>query len=190
VPTGDLGSARADARNALEGIADKLRGAVESPPPAGQPHPAVVGDRVAVGGLGLEGVVQSVHDGQAEVDVRGKRMRARLADLRVVSTAATVAASPSRVQVHVAMAPRDAAVSNEINVIGNHAEEAVGRVERFLDDASANDLHGLRIIHGYGTGQLRRAIAEFLRAHPLVSTFGPAPGNQGGGGVTLVELKE
>ena len=60
----------------------------------------------------------------------------------------------------------------------------------FLDDASGNDLHTLRIIHGYGTGQLRRSIAEFLRTHPFVSTFGPAPGNQGGGGVTVVELKE
>ena len=92
-------------------------------------------------------------------------------------------------QVHVDLAPREA-VTSEINVIGANAEEAVGRVERFLDEASINDLRSLRIIHGYGTGALRRSIAEFLRAHPFVASFGPAPDNHGGGGVTVVELKE
>ena len=48
----------------------------------------------------------------------------------------------------------------------------------------------LRVIHGYGTGQLRRAIAGFLQTHPLVASFSAAPVDQGGGGVTLVELKD
>jgi DNA mismatch repair protein MutS2 len=87
------------------------------------------------------------------------------------------------------MAPREPAAS-EINVIGAHAEEAVGRVERFLDEAMIAELRTLRVIHGYGTGQLRRSIAEFLRAHPFVTNFHPAQDNQGGGGVTVVELKE
>ena len=49
----------------------------------------------------------------------------------------------------------------------------------------------LRIIHGHGTGQLRRApSAEFLKDHPLVARFELAPQDQGGGGVTVVELKD
>jgi DNA mismatch repair protein MutS2 len=48
----------------------------------------------------------------------------------------------------------------------------------------------VRIIHGYGTGQLRRGIAEFLGRHPLVASFALAPDEQGGGGVTVVELKD
>jgi DNA mismatch repair protein MutS2 len=195
VPTGDIGSARADARGALEDIDNKLRGPSEGPPfptslPAGaSSRPAGLGDRVAVGPLGLEGVVQSIHDGHAEVDVRGKRMRAKVADLRVLVPAPQHAAK-AQVRVNVTMASREAAVSNEINVIGSNSDEAVGRVERFLDEAAVNDLKSLRIIHGYGTGTLRRSIAEFLRVHPFVSNFGPAPDNQGGGGVTVVELKE
>jgi DNA mismatch repair protein MutS2 len=63
-------------------------------------------------------------------------------------------------------------------------------VEKFLDEALLSELKSVRIIHGYGTGQLRRAIAEVLRAHAFVSHFAPAPDNQGGGGVTVVELKE
>jgi DNA mismatch repair protein MutS2 len=48
----------------------------------------------------------------------------------------------------------------------------------------------VRVIHGYGTGQLRRALAEFLQRHPFVTSFTAAPPEQGGGGVTVVELKE
>ena len=197
VPTGDIGAARGDARSALEGVEAKLRDSLGSSAPsspagtsARQPQPAAEGDRVAVGALGLEGVVQSLHDGYADVDVRGKRMRARIDELRVITPKApSGGTAPSRVHVNVAMAPRDAAVS-EINVIGAHAEEAVGRVERFLDEAAVAELRTLRIIHGFGTGALRRSIAEFLRAHPEVSNFHPAQDNQGGGGVTIVELKE
>jgi len=193
VPTGDIGAARADARASIEAVAGRLRASVDAPAHAGAaaaPHgpPAAIGDRVAVGPLGLEGIVQALHGGAAEVDVRGKRLRARVDELRVI-TPASGAPSPSRVHVNVAMAPRDAATS-EINVIGAHAEEAVGRVERFLDEAMVAELRTLRIIHGYGTGALRRSIAEFLRAHACVSNFGPAKDNQGGGGVTVVELKD
>jgi DNA mismatch repair protein MutS2 len=195
VPTGDIGSARADARIALEAVENKLRGdSPPSPPPgasARQPQRgAAIGDRVAVGLMGLEGVVQSISGDQAEVDVRGKRMRAKLNDLRVLVPAAAVASSPSRVRVNVDLAPRSGGSLTEINVIGNHADEAVGRVDRFLEDAATSDLRSLRIVHGYGTGTLRRAVAELLRAHPLVASFGPAPDHQGGGGVTVVELKE
>jgi len=193
--TGDIGAARADARQALEDVEAKVREDVGptsrlSGPSTGQPQPAAEGDRVAVGALGLEGVVRSIHDGHADVDVRGKRMRARIDELRVIAAKAPAGGTaPARVHVNVAMAPRDAAVS-EINVIGTHAEEAVGRVERFLDEAMVAELRTLRIIHGFGTGALRRSIAEFLRAHPFVANFHPAQDNQGGGGVTIVELKD
>jgi DNA mismatch repair protein MutS2 len=189
VSTGDIGAARADARGALEGVEARLKDGLSGPPPtAGPSRPVAEGDRVAMG-LGIEGVVQAIHDGHADVDVRGKRMRARVDDLRVITPARTGGAAPSKVHVNVAMAQRDTAVS-EINVIGARAEEAVERVERFLDEAMVAELKSLRIVHGYGTGALRRSIAEFLRAHAFVANFHPAQDNQGGGGVTVVELKE
>jgi DNA mismatch repair protein MutS2 len=48
----------------------------------------------------------------------------------------------------------------------------------------------VRLIHGYGTGQLRRAISQYLHDHPSVASFASAPPEQGGGGVTVVELKD
>ena len=142
-----------------------------------------------VGAFGLEGVVQALHDRDAEVDVRGKRLRARVDELRVVTPAAALRAQPGRVRVNVDLQPREGSLS-ELNVIGLHVDEALERTEKFLDEALLSELKSVRLIHGFGTGQLRRAIAAFLQAHPFVVHIAPAPGNQGGGGVTVVELKE
>jgi DNA mismatch repair protein MutS2 len=75
-------------------------------------------------------------------------------------------------------------------MIGCTVDEALARAERFLDDVLLTDQRTVRVIHGYGTGQLRRAIAQYLQSHPLVIRFDAAPPEQGGGGVTVVELKE
>jgi DNA mismatch repair protein MutS2 len=187
ITTGDTGALRSDARNAVDTI---VRNRTEpSASPEGQQADAVapsIGDRVVLGGLGLEGVVTAVHDGTAELDVRGKRMRASLRDLRVVG--GPKPAAPT-VRVNVELQPHDAAVS-DLNVVGCTVDEAISKAERFLDESLLTDHRTVRFIHGYGTGQLKRALADFLQQHPLVVRFDPAPPNQGGGGVTVVELKE
>jgi DNA mismatch repair protein MutS2 len=78
----------------------------------------------------------------------------------------------------------------DLNVIGCTVDEALSRADRFLDAALASELRMVRLIHGHGTGQLRRALASFLQEHPLVERFAAASPEQGGGGVTVVELKE
>jgi DNA mismatch repair protein MutS2 len=80
--------------------------------------------------------------------------------------------------------------STDLNVIGCTVDEAVSRADKFLDEAAVSEQKVVRLIHGHGTGQLRRALAEFLHGHPLVSKIGPAPPEQGGSGVTVVEMKE
>jgi len=140
---------------------------------------------VLFGGLGLEGIVTAMHDGGAEIDVRGKRMRVNVRELQVVGGAAPKA----KVNVHVALQPREGVLA-DLNVIGCSVEEALARAERFLDESLLNDQRVIRVIHGYGTGQLKRALAGFLQQHPLVARFALAPPEQGGGGVTVVELKE
>ena len=74
--------------------------------------------------------------------------------------------------------------------IGCTVDEAISRAERFLDESLLMDQRTVRLIHGYGTGQLKRALAGFLQQHPLVARFDQAPPEQGGGGVTVVELKD
>ncbi len=193
ISTGYTGSARTEARAAIDAIGERLRsGASEQaappvPRPDGAPaRPVAVGDRVLVGVFGLEGIVKALSDRDAEVDVRGKRLRTRVEEIRVVSGAP---AKPAPVRVNVDLQPREGSLT-ELNVIGCNVDEALARAERFLDEVLLGELRTVRVIHGYGTGQLRRAIAGFLQTHPLVAHFAPAPAEQGGGGVTVVELKE
>ena len=70
------------------------------------------------------------------------------------------------------------------------SEAIAAAVSRFLDDTMVTDLREVRIVHGFGTGQLRKGIQAFLKQHPLVLKYAQAPENQGGGGATVVELKD
>jgi DNA mismatch repair protein MutS2 len=215
VSTGQTGAARTDARAAVDEIARRVmageaadstgaggsgaemtarqRAAGDQSATADQsaipnPQSAIgVGDRVIVGGLGLEAIVTALHDGTADLDVRGKRMRASLRDLRLVASGAAQPAP--KVNVSVDLKPREAQ-PGDLNVIGCSVDEALSRAERFLDESLLTDQRVIRVIHGYGTGQLKRALAGFLQQHPLVARFATAPPDQGGGGVTVVELKE
>ena len=123
----------------------------------------------------------------AEVDVRGKRLRARISDLRV--TGASGPPAPATVRVNVDLQPREGLLT-ELNLIGSNVDDALVRLEKFLDDASITEQRTVRVIHGFGTGQLRRAIGDWLKTHPAVASFTAAPSDKGGGGVTVVELKE
>jgi DNA mismatch repair protein MutS2 len=147
--------------------------------------PIEPGARVIVGGLGLEGTVIELRGKDAEINVRGKRMRAKVSDLRAIGGAPP----PARVNVNVDLQPREGSLS-ELNVIGQTVDEAISRLEKFLDESTVTDQHTIRIVHGHGTGQLRRAIAAFLKTHPLVAHYQLAPQDQGGGGATIVELKD
>jgi DNA mismatch repair protein MutS2 len=193
--TGEVGSARADARAALERVVGRLKTGTEtgrstSPPPAPESQgPIEAGTKVAVGALGLEGVVIEVHGKHAEIDMKGKRLRASLRDLRALGRTGQSESTPASVRVSVDLKPREGSLS-EVNVIGCTVDEAITRVEKFLDESTVSDQQVVRIIHGHGTGQLRRGLAAFLKEHPLVARFELAPANQGGGGVTVVELKD
>ena len=194
INTGETGSARAEARGAIDRIVEDLRHAAPGAESATAKAVALqsaaleVGSKVTVGGLGLEGVVMSIDGNRAEIDVRGKRIQAKVKELRVISGPAP-ASQQARVRVNVDLKPREGMLS-ELNVIGMTVDQAVDRVSRFLDDTLVTDLHEVRIVHGHGTGQLRKGIGAFLKTHPQVEKYYAAPGNQGGGGATIVELKD
>jgi DNA mismatch repair protein MutS2 len=188
ISTGETGAARADAKAALDQIASRLKPGTQAPlesEPAGEAIALAPGVRVTVGALGLEGTIIELHGKTAEVDVRGKRLRSAVRDLRAVAAAPATAS----VRVNVDLQPREGRLS-ELNVIGCTVDEALTRLEKFIDESTVTDITELRIIHGHGTGQLRRAIAGFLKDHPLVAHIETAPQNQGGGGATIVTLKD
>jgi DNA mismatch repair protein MutS2 len=192
ISTGEAGAARLEAHKALDETAARFHGGETArPEPTTTVGPPGIGDRVVVAGLGLEGILAALHGDEAEVDMHGKRLRARVADLRLVAKGAGGAAQfGARVSVNVSLQPRGDAAAGDLNVIGCTVDEALARTARFLDETILLEQRTVRIIHGYGTGQLRRALADYLRNHPLVSGCQPAPPEKGGGGVTVVDLKE
>jgi DNA mismatch repair protein MutS2 len=147
-----------------------------------------VGDRVTIGSLGVEGLVVSVHDREAEVEVRDKRFRSYMSDLRVIAGGGKV--EPAPVRVNIQLQPRETQVSGELLLVGKTVDEAIDRLEKFLDESLLGEQRSVRVIHGFGTGRLKEAVVSYLQSHPLVTTVRTASAQEGGGGVTIAELKD
>ncbi len=150
----------------------------------------VAGDKVRLRSFGSIGIVDRIKDGFADVRVKSLRFRERLEDLELVQEKGR---PPSKTEVRLARPtePRlDQPARSELNVIGQTTDEAIDAVDKFLDEASLASLSQVRIVHGHGTGALRRAVAGLLNGHPHVARFLPAPPDQGGAGATVVELRQ
>ena len=79
-------------------------------------------------------------------------------------------------------------ISPEINVIGQNVEEACFVIDKYLDSCVMNGLSSVRIVHGKGTGTLKKGIHKFLKSHPHVKSFRLGTFGEGEDGVTIVEL--
>ncbi|MDQ2922313.1 MAG: Smr/MutS family protein [Acidobacteriota bacterium] len=163
---------------------------------SGATRDIVVGDKVKLRSFGSIGIVDSLKGDEAEVRVKSLRLREKLENLELVELAAPVNAktekfaglgNPRGTEVHLKAAQQNG--RSELNVIGQTTDEAVDAVDKFLDEASLASLAQVRIVHGLGTGALRRVISEMLKDHPHVARFKAAPQDQGGTGATIVELK-
>jgi DNA mismatch repair protein MutS2 len=122
-----------------------------------------------------------------EVEAGFMKLQVSIDDVLEVLPPGAGAALPKHVSFDTA--PLASAAIQELNVIGQRAEEACAQVEKLLDNATLADVARVRIVHGFGTGALRRAIAELLSKHAGVEKFYPAELHDGGGGATIVDLK-
>ncbi len=156
-----------------------------------------VGDKVKLRSFGSIGIVDSIKGGEAQVRVKSVHLREKLENLERVELAAAPKSKSEKfsslreaksTEVHLKPSPESARM--ELNVIGRTTDDAVAAVDKFLDEASLASLSQVRIIHGHGTGALRRVITEMLKDHPHVARFLAAPQDQGGTGATLVELRQ
>lgn len=155
----------------------------------------VVGDRVRLRSFGSIGIVDSIKNGEAELRVKSLRLREKLENLDLVEEVAPPKPSGRFSKLRDTRSPEvkltvSETSASELNVIGQRADEAVDAVDKFLDAASLAGTSQLRIVHGHGTGALRRAIGDLLKDHPHVARFAQAPQDQGGSGATVVELRQ
>ncbi|MCI0601698.1 Smr/MutS family protein [bacterium] len=141
------------------------------------------GDRVWVELYKDFGEFLSAKKDQAEVLIRNKRFVVPLNQLEKKESIAKTL--PKGIQLHTEK--KD--VPRELNVIGQTVEEALGNVDKYLDDAILSQLPEVRIIHGYGMGKLRKAIAELLKDHPHVARSHSESQERGGDAVTIAVLK-
>jgi DNA mismatch repair protein MutS2 len=150
----------------------------------------VPGTRVRVRGLPTAVTLRRRDETSAEVEAGPLRMKIALADIiaLVGEEASKKRVLPQGVTVRTQPATEPA--SQEINLIGCTVEEGTRRIDKFLDQAALAGSSQVRIIHGHGTGALRRGLAEFLKTHPLVETIRSEAEDRGGNAITIVELKE
>lgn len=134
----------------------------------------------------VTGVIVSIDGGKAVLNVNGRKMTVETRDLvplggpRAEDKGPKVAAARSTADV--------AEVAAELNLIGQRVDDALEESDRFLDRALLEGKSTVRIIHGFGTGTLRKAIRDYLRKHPAVKSWRPGADNEGGDGATIASL--
>ena len=158
--------------------------ALDTPPSIADAHPLTPGMQVRIRSLGQVGVlVEPPTEGKATVFVGKIRIPVEVDDLEPVA--------PPTAQARVTgKRPRPPkAVPPELVIREMRVEEALPVLEKYLDDALLVGYETVRILHGRGTGTLRKVVHDYLRQHPSVASFQLAPREQGGEGVTIVHLR-
>jgi DNA mismatch repair protein MutS2 len=165
-------------REAEARVADRSAAFAPTPPPGRAPVP---GDAVEVVGRGIRGELVEVAGARARIQRGGMRFEVPAAELRVVPR------EPARERVAVAV-ERPADEGAEINLVGRRVRDAVDALGAFLDRAVRAGLSEVRVVHGVGSGALRRAVREVLDSSPYCTGHREAAPSAGGAGVTIVEL--
>ncbi len=153
------------------------------------PRALKVGDAVLVTTLGTRATVVSLPDSKGSVEVQAGaiKMKTALEDLRLVSGKQKQSTAPRRTAVSRDRAPASGAM--RVDLRGKNAEEALMDLDMFLDGAVRSGLNEVTIVHGKGTGVLRRAVQTHLRTHPNIRSFRLGVYGEGEDGVTIAQLK-
>jgi DNA mismatch repair protein MutS2 len=152
------------------------------------------GAKIRVRGFSKPVILRRIDGSSAEIEAGPLRMKVAMDEITGVEgvTSASKSSSPAaKLQgVTVTSQGGQGGAAGEINVIGMTVEEATGRLDKFLDDAALAHRTRIRVIHGHGTGALRKGIGEFLSSHPLVEKHSFETEEHGGKAITVVDLQQ
>ena len=177
-----------EAREALAGATDaakRLRRRSRRRRRETGPQPELIrpGAQVWVQGIPIAAEVLSLPDHRGDIEVSFGGLRARVG----VGQVTRVERQPSRLPERIIL-PQAPIALDQIEVRGQTLDEAMPKVEKFLDDGFRAGMPRLRVVHGKGTGKMRQAVRDLLAKHPLVKGFDFAAPAEGGEGVTVVEM--
>ncbi len=157
-----------------------------------RPSDLSIGDTVRVLSLNLKGTVNSRPDAKGNLFVQTGifRSQVNLSDLELIDEPVVTAPTLQRTGAGKIKMSKSANISTEINLLGKTVDEAVAELDKYLDDAYIAHLSSVRIVHGKGTGALRKGVHNYLRRQKHVASFRLGEFGEGDAGVTIVEFKK
>ncbi len=176
--------ANLNAREVISSVTKPIEKAIEFAP--AEDREVRTGDKAEHRKFKVTGDVEKIDGTKAILNVSGKRMTVDVKDLIPKSKPK----QPRTEDRGPRTSTQDVApVSAELNLIGQRVDDALDESDKFLDRALLEGKQAVRIIHGFGTGALRKAIREHLRRHPAVKSWRPGGENEGGDGATIAVLE-
>ena len=149
------------------------------------------GQKVKVHSLGVEGYVVSMPDNKGNLFVQCGIIKSKvnirdlsLAQEEDITITARLKSQSSKIKMS-----KSLSVSTEINLLGMTCDEAISALDKYLDDAYVAHLPSVRIVHGKGTGALRKAVSDHLRRQSYIKSFRLGEFGEGDAGVTIAEFK-
>lgn len=189
----DLEKHRSDLRKKMDKAGKKV--ALKTPQKQKstlRPQDLSLGDSVKVMSLNVKGTVSSKPDskGMLFVQMGILRSKVHISDLQIIDEPVITGPALSRTGAGKIKMNKSASVRTEINLLGKTVDEAVSELDKYLDDAYLAHLSSVRIVHGKGTGALRKGVHNYLKRLKYVQDFHLAEFGEGDAGVTIVEFKK
>lgn len=157
-----------------------------------KPSDFKLGESVKVLSMNINGTVASLPDNKGNLTVQMGILRSQvnISDLEIIDETPAYLKKTTRAggKGKIKMS-KSLSVSTEINLLGKTVDEAIAELDKYLDDASLAHLSSVRIVHGKGTGALRKGIHQYLRRQKHVRSFRLGEFGEGDAGVTIAELK-
>ena len=156
------------------------------------PKDISLGDSVRVLSLNVKGTISSKPDAKGMVYVQMGILRSKVAlsDLELIDEPVITGPSLQKTGAGKIRMNKSASVRTEINLLGKTVDEAVAELDKYLDDAYLAHLSSVRVVHGKGTGALRKGVHNYLKRLKYVDNFHLAEFGEGDAGVTIVEFKK
>lgn len=192
ISAAEMEKERARLRQKLKETSSSGTMTVKKPKKAYKPSDFKLGESVKVLSMNLTGTVSSMPDSRGNLTVQMGILRSQvnISDLEIIEEPASYTVkSMKRTSKGKLKMSKSLSVSPEINLLGKTVDEAVSELDKYLDDAILSHLSTVRVVHGKGTGALRKGIHEFLRRQKHVKSYRLGEFGEGDAGVTIVELK-